>query len=43
MYLKFGIKDYQNANHVVEGKVIGVAVNQDQGEKLIAFKLQRIK
>lgn len=41
MYSKFGIKDYQNANHVVEGKVIGVGVNQDQGEKLITFKVTR--
>lgn len=41
LYSEFGIKDYENAAYVIEGKVLKVEINKNQREKTITFKVRR--
>lgn len=41
LYSEFGIKDYQNANYILDGKITKIRRNENKLEKEITFKVRK--
>ena len=41
IYSEFGIKDYQNASYILQGKILNVTFNEQSQEKIITFKVTK--